>query len=67
MTIRAMRKPTPRPVRLAAVNGEELYERYGAPILGPWDDQTRDVQRAWDKMAREIEALRNPRTNLSPR
>ena len=33
------------------MTGEELFDRYGKDVLGPWDDQDPDVQRAWEEVA----------------
>lgn len=36
------------------VTGEELYAKYGEPILGPWSGQTSEVQQAWRDLAGQV-------------
>ena len=32
-------------------SGKELFDRYGKDVLGPWEEQTPDVQAAWSEIA----------------
>ena len=36
---------------------ESLYDRYGKSILGPWEDQTPEVRRAWANLAAKVMEL----------
>lgn len=47
------------------MTGEELFDRYGKSLLGPWEDQEPEVRQAWEDIAvgvtAELERKAGPR------